>query len=299
MSTFQSTAGLELITDLAFVVPVFIDRMRPLHIQSNVIFSHMDIAGFQILGRPFSKPFVGIIVRLFAFPDPGFYASPWFSLIDTQSTLGIDAVIGFVLFAEDQLIISMAPVFDGIRVIGVFQFVENVITVCLHQFFNGIHTDLIHILAAIQVRRLAFSAGGISRIHGTGHQYCHTGQQRSNCCPDLGLLPLGHIDHTLLCITLTKGQGRQGKTSVSSCQPKQGLGIICPDSGSVHPEYRFITAHFHILAGQDECQPNQWIEPMQAQRKIGKQAEQMILAPDVAPFMGHDISLFLRSQVRG
>ena len=71
-------------------------------------------------------------------------------------------------------------------------------------------------------------------------------------------------------------------------QAQEGLRILCTDILAEMPDYRLVTAHFHVLPRQRKGQPHQRVEPVQAQGGVAQQLPQGVVPPDVVPFVGND-----------
>ena len=76
-------------------------------------------------------------------------------------------------------------------------------------------------------------------------------------------------------------------------------GVVRPDVWVQFPDDGLVAAHLHVLARQDEGQPHQRVEPVDAQRAKKQQLNDMVQTADVVFLMEKDIRPFLLRQVGG
>ena len=72
------------------------------------------------------------------------------------------------------------------------------------------------------------------------------------------------------------------------CQAQEGLRILCTDILAEMPDYRLVTAHFHVLPRQRKGKPHQRVKPVQALGGVAQQLPQGVVPPDVVPLVGND-----------
>ena len=137
------------------------------------------------------------------------------------------------------------------------------------------------------------------RIGSAGGQHCKAHNPGQNADPFLGLFPLCHIFNSSFRVSLAKGQGRTCDDAMSHSKGQQRRGIVCPDTLAQFFNNSFVTAHFHILAGEDKGCPNHRIKPMNAQRSKSKMLRNMVKSSEVVLLMGNDVSHLLYRQIRG
>jgi len=108
----------------------------------------------------------------------------------------------------------------------------------------------------------------------------------------LCLFPAQHVLDAAFGIAFAKCQRRTGDDAPSGGKTQQGGGVIAADAFSQLFHHSFIAAHFHILAGQDECQPHQRIEPVDAQSEERQCLNHMVTSADMVLLVKDDVFLF-------
>ena len=109
----------------------------------------------------------------------------------------------------------------------------------------------------------------------------------------------GHIPHPTLGLSLAEGQGHTGNQPLVGGKAQKRLGIIRPDVLPQAVENRLVAAHFHILPTQEEGQPHQGIEPVDAQSQIAQQLPQGVTPMQVMPLVGDDKAALLLGGIPG
>ena len=141
------------------------------------------------------------------------------------------------------------------------------------------------------VRRLGFRRSiffTLLRIHRTGCQNRDTHKDTNRADPGLRLFPSGHIPNTAFGVPLSEGKGCSGDDLTACGQPQQGSGIVRPDMVPQLSDHRFIAAHLHVLPRQKEGCPHQRVKPVDTQRGVGQQLDDMVAPADMVPFVGDD-----------
>ena len=82
-------------------------------------------------------------------------------------------------------------------------------------------------------------------------------------------------------------------------QSEQGCRIIRSDILTQLPDHSFIATHLHVLAGQNKCDPDQRVEPVNSQCQKSQSLDDMIEPADVVLLVQDDILLLLLTQVIG
>ena len=117
--------------------------------------------------------------------------------------------------------------------------------------------------------------------------------------PEGGPAQPGQMPDSALGISRPEGQRRRAEDGMSHRQRQQRSGIIRPDVGPQRPDDGLVTADLHIPSGQKKGNPDQGIEPVEAQCPVGQQLEEMIQPPDVEPLVEQDVFALPGLQGRG
>ena len=110
--------------------------------------------------------------------------------------------------------------------------------------------------------------------------------------PCLWFLPVQHIFDTALGAVLPKCQWGTSDDAPTSCQTQKRGGVFRADILAHLPHHRLVTAHFHILGGQDKGEPDQRIKPMDTQCKKGESLNNMVQPSNMLLLVEQDIPLF-------
>jgi len=127
----------------------------------------------------------------------------------------------------------------------------------------------------------------------------YTGDNGYQHNPERRLTPVGQISDAAFSIALAKGQRGTGNDAPSGGQRQKRSGIVRPDIAANLADHGLITAHFHVLAGQSECHPDQRIEPVDRKCQKCQCLYDMVKVLDVILFVEDDILLFLFFQIAG
>ena len=152
--------------------------------------------------------------------------------------------------------------------------------------------------------KLSGHGGGVSgcfrrhslRVCGASGHHRHADHGGKNGDPHLGLLPIQQIFDAAFGIALAEGQRRPGDDAPSGGKAQEGRGVVRPDAIAQLLHHRLITAHLHVLGEENKCNPDQGIEPMDAQGEKGQSLDDMVAPADVVLLMEDDVALLLLGQ---
>ena len=130
-------------------------------------------------------------------------------------------------------------------------------------------------------RLLRFRLG---RVRGTGRDARRSQQQGRHRHPGPGLFPAQGVADAGLDPALPEGQGAgTGETSAHG-EGEQGLAV--GPAAAAPAQHRLVAAHLHVPAHPGEGQPDQGVEPVEAEDQIAQQLHQMVPPGQVEALVG-------------
>ena len=142
------------------------------------------------------------------------------------------------------------------------------------------------------------AGGGFSRIAGRQQQDGGAEEASGYSQPQLCPLPAQHEFHALSRVALAEGQGGRGEAP-SGGEIQKALGVVAADLGTQALQHRLVAAQLHVPAAQEEAQPHQGVEPVDAHRQPEQGLDDGVPVAQVELLVEEDVFPLLVFQVRG